>query len=182
MILTFVDQPTAQTMSELLPHFMRRDRIGRIPVVRGLADEVIAQNANDVANEVAEDVARLFGKSDRSDIDEKVRENLERLIERYCNEKDVRAIAAEAGFEKPKELLDDLIAKLRVGSPGANRLGRLCFALRRCEPTEEQRASLGALFSRLRLLPNLHDVDAWYRRKKRRELEVLVEEDDERSL
>jgi hypothetical protein len=73
------------------------------------------------------------------------------------------------------ELTDTLIRGLQIEKFGPSALGRVCFYLRRLETDEATRYWLTSQFSLLRLFPNLHDIEAWNRRRRRKQVEMRLD-------
>jgi len=138
----------------------------------------VRQRFTDVEREDWSSVESQFAQLVERHLDVDSEKELTSVLEKVCgiaaNESAAVAARVVRSSNPPVELADILVRGVRIERFGAGPLGRLCFYLRRLESDAVNRDWLTRQFSRLRLFPNLHDIDAWNRRRTRKQVEVCL--------
>ena len=113
--------------------------------------------------------------------DADTQEDVQAFLEKTggLSQADAAATAAHvlASARPAAELTNVLVRGLQIEKFGPGALGRVCFYLRRLEKDRATRDWLTSQFSLLRLFPNLHDIDAWNRRRRRKQAEMRIAPD-----
>lgn len=166
-----------------LPPFLRRAQVNRIgqpeETVQRVVGEV-SQRFIDGAQEPAEKVTQLLTDLARRHVPLSSPDGLASWLRRVCclKEMDAQRVCTrvfDAGaLDSARELVISLLTTIPVERFGGSALGRLCLHFRSLESSRSTRAQLSRSFSQLRLFPKLHDVYAWNRQRKRRQVNLRL--------
>jgi len=179
---------------ELLITVCIRDSMPPIPEFLGRYQAKRIKNGVDETDEIVAVVRQRFADSSEGDrvsvgyqlakllerhLDADTAKEIQSFLQTTCglSEAHSTAIAARvlASARPLSELVNTLIRGLEIEKFAPGALGRICFYLRRRETDPATRDWLTNQFSLLRLFSNLHDIEAWNRRRNRKEVEIHLD-------